>query len=94
MSAMELPETLSLEQINQLKKRLQSCESKKLMRKATLDKYHKSAKGKKARSEAQMRYYWKIKIKKQKKTQEELRKRIDKAQKEVQDMLQQLDQLS
>tara|TARA_R110000796_G_scaffold237337_1_gene357313 strand:+ start:106 stop:387 length:282 start_codon:yes stop_codon:yes gene_type:complete len=91
---MELPETLSLEQINQLKKRLKSDDAKKLLRKATLDKYHKSEKGKKARSEAQMRYYWKIKIKKQKKAQTDLQKRIEKAQQEVKDMLEELDQLS
>jgi len=91
---MELPETLSLEQINQLKKRLKSDDAKKLLRKATLDKYHKSEKGKKARSEAQMRYYWKIKIKKHKKAQTDLQKRIEKAQQEVKDMIEELDQLS
>lgn len=86
-----LPENLSLEQINELRIRLKSNDTKKILRKQTLEKYHKSEKGKKKRSEAQMKYYWKMKLKKQKK--QELKTQIDKAQTDLDALQKQLSEM-
>tara|TARA_R110001606_G_scaffold108220_2_gene233281 strand:- start:8040 stop:8315 length:276 start_codon:yes stop_codon:yes gene_type:complete len=86
-----LPENLTLEQINELRIRLTSTDTKKKLRKATLEKYHKSEKGKKKRSEAQMKYYWKMKLKKQKK--QELKTQIDKVQSDLDALHKQLSEM-
>ena len=86
-----LPENLSLEQIKELRIRLKSNDTKKILRKATLEKYHKSAKGKQKRSEAQMKYYWKMKLKKQKK--QDLKTQIDKAQTDLDALQKQLSEM-
>ena len=90
MDTLNLPETLTIEQLKKLKKLISSSENKKTMTKATLRKYHLSEKGRKKRSEAQMRYYWKKKAEKQQNKQEELKKQIDKAELELQSLKDQL----
>ncbi len=63
---LSLPENLSLEQIKEMQLRLKSVESKKVLHRANVKKYHKTDKGKKATKKASMKYYYKNKARKKK----------------------------
>ena len=90
MSTMDIPETLTIEQIVALKKLLKKSATKEIMRKVTLSKYHKSEKGIKARKEACKRYYKKGKGEREKKKTENLQNKINKLEKDLEKLKNQL----
>ena len=94
MSSMDIPKTLTLEQIIALKELLKEPTTKEVLRKESLSKYHKSAKGIKARKEAQARYYKNKKGEREKKKTEKLQDKINKLEKDLAKLKTQLMNLS
>tara|TARA_R110001606_G_scaffold381770_1_gene543181 strand:- start:140 stop:427 length:288 start_codon:yes stop_codon:yes gene_type:complete len=90
MSSMDIPETLTIEQIVALKQLLKKSATKETMRKVTLSKYHKSEKGIKARKEAQLRYYKKGKGERERKKKEKLQNKINQLEKDLEKLKNQL----